>query len=229
MTTTARVTRAVHQTHGYPDPGGGSAVDAFIATPLESLGGGQPAPDALSGEDGMAPVTRLAEGLVQEARQELAQAEAKAVWLLSAAVIALGAVISGAESGSWSPSKLTSPVAEAVLWMSLAASAAGIYWLAMSLLPRFRNDGNREKLAYFGHAAQFGFDTNDRQVIRANLGAALLHAATQTDNLDRLADRVFDISTIVLSKYRRIRKAIQSLGMSAVLFGAAMALEVVLG
>ena len=203
-------------------------MDAFIVSPRESLGGGQPAQEAVVGNDGMAPVTRLAESLVQEARQELAQAEAKAVWLLSAAVIALGAVISGAESGSWSPSKLTSPAAEAVLWMSLAASGAGIYWLAMSLLPRFRNDGNKEKLAYFGHAAQFGFETNDRKVIRATLGAALVQAATQTDNLDRLSDRVFDISTIVLSKYRRIRKAIQSLGISALLFGAAMALEVVL-
>jgi hypothetical protein len=177
----------------------------------------------------MEPVTRLAESLVNEARQELAQAEAKAVWLLSAAVIALGAVISGAESGSWSPNRLSSPVAQVVLWMSLAASGAGVYWLAMSLLPRFRNDGNRDKLAYFGHAAAFGFDTNDRQVIRANLGTALVHAATQTDNLDRLADRVFDISTIVLAKYRRIRKAIQSLGMSALLFGLAMLLEVLLG
>jgi hypothetical protein len=173
-------------------------------------------------------VTRLAESLVQEARQELAQAEAKAVWLLSAAVIALGAVLSGAESGSWSPDKLGSGIARAVLWASLAASGAGVYWLALSLLPRFRNDGNREKLAYFGHAAQFGFDTSDRAVIRANLGAALVRAATQTDNLDRLADRVFDISTIVLSKYRRIRKAIQSFGVSAVLFGVAMGIEALL-
>lgn len=199
---------------------------SFVGTP-DPAGGTQPERPAFesSGED---PVTRLAESLVQEARQELAQAEAKAVWLLSAAVIALGAVLSGAESGDWSPDRLSSNLARAVLWASLAASGAGVYWLAMSLLPRFRNDGNRDKLAYFGHAAQFGFDTSDRKVIRANLGAALVNAATQTDNLDRLADRVFDISTIVLSKYRRIRKAIQSFGISAVLFGVAMGIEALL-
>jgi hypothetical protein len=174
------------------------------------------------------PVTRLAESLVQEARYELAQAEAKAVWLLSAAVIASGAVLSGAESGSWSPGKLGSPVAEVVLWASLAA-AAGVYWLAHSLLPRFRNDGNRDKLAYFGHAVAFGFDTKDRQEIRANLGAALVQASTKTDNLDRLADRVFDSSTIVLTRYRRIRKAMQALGVSALLFALAMALELLFG
>lgn len=202
-------------------------MDAFVGAPLEPGSGAQDGPLAAAGGNSE-PVTRLAESLVQEARQELAQAEAKAVWLLSAAVIALGAVISGAESGNWSPNRLTSSLAEAVLWMSLAASAAGVYWLAMSLLPRFRNDGNREKLAYFGHAAQFGADTNDRQVIRANLGAALVRAATQTDNLDRLADRVFDISTIVLAKYRRIRKAIQAFGASAVLFGVAMVIETLL-
>lgn len=203
-------------------------MDAFIGAP-DAAGAGALRQESIAGDDGMQAVTRLAEGLVQEARQELAQAEAKAVWLLSAAVIALGAILSGAESGSWSPSTLTSPVAEATLWASLTAAAAGVYWLAMSLLPRFRNDGNKEKLAYFGHAAQFGFDTNDRKVIRATLGAALVHAATQTDNLDRLSDRVFDISTIVLSKYRRIRKAIQALGLSALFFGVAMALEAVLG
>ncbi len=203
-------------------------MDAFVGAPSEPIGQGrQEEPDRSLGPD-LEAVTRLAESLVQEARQELAQAEAKAVWLLSAAVIALGAVISGAESGSWSPNRLNSGVAEAVLWMSLAAAAAGIYWLAMSLLPRFHNDGARDKLAYFGHAAQFGFDTKDRSVIRANLGAALVNVATHADNLDRLADRVFDISTIVLNKYRRIRRAIQAFGWSAVLFGLAMALEVVL-
>jgi hypothetical protein len=202
-------------------------MDSFAGTP-DPTGGAEREPSTLATGHQGDPVTHLAESLVQEARQELAQAEAKAVWLLSAAVIALGAVLSGAESGDWSPDRLSSGLARAVLWMSLAASGAGVYWLAMSLLPRFRNDGNREKLAYFGHAAQFGFDTSDRAAIRANLGAALVRAATQTDNLDRLSDRVFDISTIVLSKYRRIRKAIQSFGISAVLFGVAMALEALL-
>ncbi len=203
-------------------------MERFVGTPLEP--GSQAAPHDVAGpaDGGMEGVSRLAESLVTEARQELAQAEAKAVWLLSAAVIALGAVISGAESGSWSPSTMHSILAEGVLWMSLAASAAGIYWLAMSLLPRFRNDGNREKLAYFGHAAAFGFDTSDRTVIRANLGAALVRAATQTDNIDRLADRVFDISTIVLAKYRRIRKAIQAFGISAVLLALSMGIEALL-
>jgi hypothetical protein len=177
---------------------------------------------------GIDPVNRLAESLVTEARHELAQAEAKAVWLLSAAVIALGAVVSGAASGRWSPNRMHSILAEGLLWTSLVASAAAIYWLAMSLLPRLRNDGNREKLAYFGHAAAFGFETSDRAVIRANLGAALVRAATETEDLDRLADRVFDISTIVLGKYRRIRKAIQAFGVSAVLLGLAMAVEALL-
>jgi len=203
-------------------------MDAFIGAPLEPMGDGPGEGDAIFARPGSERVTQLAESLVTEARQELAQAEAKAVWLLSAAVIALGAVISGAESGGWSPDRFHSLLARSVLWLSMAASGAGVYWLAMSLLPRFRNDGNREKLAYFGHAAQFGFETKDRTVIRAELGAALLRAATQTDNLDRLSDRVFDISTIVLGKYRRIRKAIQAFGASALLLGLAVALEAVL-
>ena len=198
-------------------------MDGFLGAPLEP--GSQGPAQAGVPAAGTDPVTRLAESLVSEARQELAQAEAKAVWLLSAAVIALGAVISGAASSSWSPNRMHSVLAEGLLWMSLASSAAAIYWLATSLLPRLRNDGNREKLAYFGHAAAFGLDTSDRAVIRANLGAALVRAATQTGDLDRLADRVFDISTIVLDKYRRIRRAIQAFGVSAVLLGLAVTVE----
>lgn len=201
-------------------------MDGYIGTPFEPSSQG--APPAAVPDAGIDPVNRLAESLVTEARHELAQAEAKAVWLLSAAVIALGAVVSGAASGRWSPNRMHSILAEGLLWTSLVASAAAIYWLAMSLLPRLRNDGNREKLAYFGHAAAFGFETSDRAVIRANLGAALVRAATETEDLDRLADRVFDISTIVLGKYRRIRKAIQAFGVSAVLLGLAMAVEALL-
>ncbi len=57
------------------------------------------------------------------------------------------------------------------------------------------------------------------------MGAALIAAADRPDDIDRLSDRLFDISSIVLRKYRRIRKAIQALGISVVLVAAAMGLE----
>jgi hypothetical protein len=176
----------------------------------------------------IADVTFLAEHLVQEARQELAQAEAKSVWLLSAAVIALGAVVSGLISGNWSPNQLNSPVAEVVLWLGLAASGAGVYLLAMALIPKLINDAEKHRLTYFGHAALYGGKGTSRQVMRAELGAALVAAAGRSDDIDRLADRLYDISSIVLRKYKRIRKAIQALGLSVVLVGVAMALEAML-
>jgi hypothetical protein len=67
-----------------------------------------------------------------------------------------------------------------------------------------------------------------RLVWRAELGAALVAAAGRSDDIDRLADRLYDISSIVLRKYKRIRKAIQALGLSVVLVGVAMALEAML-
>src|SRR5688572_27955789 len=97
------------------------------------------------------------------------------------------------------------------------------------MLRRVGGDMNREKLAYFGHAAAFGFVTKSRQEMRANLGAALVRASPTTDNVDSGDDRVFDICTIVLTKYRRIRKAMQALCVSSLLFGLAMALEVPFG
>ena len=188
----------------------------------------QEAPGALGLEEAFPAVTRLAESLVQEARQELAQAEAKAVWLLSAAVIALGAVISGLIGGKWNPTKMQAPVAEVVLWLGFAAAAAGVYWLSMALMPKMVNTTEKHRLGYFGHAAAYGGKGKARQDIRAELGAALVAAATRPNDIDRLADRVYDISTIVLRKYQRIRKAIQALGLSAVLVGLGLAMNALL-
>ncbi|MDQ1355843.1 MAG: hypothetical protein QOJ52_15 [Acidimicrobiaceae bacterium] len=200
-------------------------ADGIVSSPLDPGLGQVVLPDTAAQDGSLSAVTRLAEGLMQEARQELAQAEAKSVWLLSAAVIALGAVISALVSGSASPSSLKSPVAQAVLWIGFASAAAGVYWLAMSLMPKLGGDAEKHRLNYFGHAAMYGGKNKDRESIRAELGAALVAVASRPDDLDRLADRLFDISSIVLRKYRRIRKAIQALGLSAVLVGLAIALE----
>jgi hypothetical protein len=207
-----------------------SSLNPGLVQAIESAGPLLPPPPPTTSQSPppFAAVAQLAETLLQEARQELAQAEAKSVWLLSAAVIALGAVVSGLISGNWSPNRLHSPVAATVLWLGFASSAAGVYWLAMALMPKLVNDSGKHTLGYFGHAAQFGGKGKPRSEIRAELGAALVAAASQPENIDRLADRLFDISSIVLRKYRRIRKAIQALGLSAVLVAAAMGLEALL-
>jgi hypothetical protein len=213
-------------------PAADAADVAPVAGDTAEVAGVAGVVDEVAGATGEAvsivEVTFLAEHLVQEARQELAQAEAKSVWLLSAAVIALGAVVSGLISGNWSPNQLKSPVAEAVLWLGLAASGAGVYLLAMALIPKLINDAEKHRLTYFGHAALYGGKGTSRQVMRAELGAALVAAAGRSNDIDRLADRLYDISSIVLRKYKRIRKAIQALGLSVVLVGVAMALEAIL-
>ncbi len=203
-------------------------MDPFIGTPLGPFSGPQ-MQQSQRGADDTEPVTRLAESLVQEARYELAQAEAKAVWLLSAAVIALGAILSGAESGSWSPSKLGSPVAEVVLWASLAAAApACTGWLIRCCLAS-ATTGTGTSWPTSAMPRRSASTPRTARRSGPTWGPPSCRRRRQTDNLDRLADRVFDISTIVLTKYRRIRKAMQALGMSALLFGLAMALEVLFG
>ena len=206
----------------------GRVVTSSIEAELEPGPGPGPDSPQPSLDEAFPAVARLAESLVQEARQELAQAEAKAVWLLSAAVIALGAVISGLISGNWSPGSMRSKLAEGVLWLGLLAAGAGVYWLAMALMPKMVNDTEKHRLGYFGHAAAYGGKGKARQEIRAELGAALVATATRLNDLDRLADRLFDISSIVLRKYRRIRKAIQALGVSTVLVAVAFSLEALL-
>ena len=55
----------------------------------------------------------------------------------------------------------------------------------------------------------------------------MVAVATST-SLDRLADRVFDISTIVLAKYRRVRQAMLSSALGAVLLAASVGLRALL-
>lgn len=145
-------------------------------------------------------------------------------------------VISDASSGG-AFSELDNPVVQILFWLGLASAVYGMGLLVLAILPRFRNIGDRNRLAFFAHAAAFGEgptgeDDVARDQVRRELGKALVAVAT-VSSLDRLTDRDFDISTIVLAKYRRVRWAMLSLALGAVLLarlvGAAGAAAVTAG
>ena len=105
------------------------------------------AQSALSREE-FARVQEVAERMVQEARQELAQAENKASLLLSASFVVVSVVISNASSGG-AFSELDNPVVQVLFWLGLASAVYGMGLLVLAILPRFRNIGDRNRLAFF--------------------------------------------------------------------------------
>ncbi|MEA2685894.1 MAG: hypothetical protein QOE93_1089 [Actinomycetota bacterium] len=176
-------------------------------------------------------VSETAEKMVKEARLDLVLAENKASLLLSAAFVVVSVVISDASSGG-AFSDLDSPFAQVLFWVGLASAVFGMGQLVVAILPRFRNIGDRNRLAFFAHAAAFGEgptgeDDVAREQVRRELGKALVAVATD-NSLDRLSDRVFDISTIVLAKYRRVRLAMLSLALGAVLLASSVGLRALL-
>lgn len=200
------------------------------ARPVDETPQAEGGPAALTREE-FARVAEVAEKMVQEARQELAQAENKASLLLSASFVVVSVVISNA-SGGGAFSELDNPVVQLLFWLGLASAVYGMGQLVVAILPRFRNIGDRNRLAFFAHAAAFGEgptgdDDVARDQVRRDLGKALVAVAT-VSSLDRLTDRVFDISTIVLAKYRRVRWAMLSLAMGAVLLASSVGLRTLL-
>ncbi|HEX7277459.1 MAG TPA: Pycsar system effector family protein [Acidimicrobiales bacterium] len=201
-----------------------------MSAPVDETQPADCGPPALSREE-FARVQEVAEKMVQEARQELAQAENKASLLLSASFVVVSVVISNASSGG-AFSELDNPLVQILFWLGLASAVYGMGLLVLAILPRFRNIGDRNRLAFFAHAAAFGEgptggDDVAREQVRRELGRALVAVAT-VSSLDRLTDRVFDISTIVLAKYRRVRWAMLSLALGAVLLAGSSGLRALL-
>jgi len=175
--------------------------------------------------NGESPEEALAEVLLDEGREELNRADAKASILLSAAGVIYAALIAGVLAGTWTPHKLHHhPATEVAFWAGLAVGVLGLALLAWAVLPRVRHTGRRESLAYFGHVVMFNesrwaIRTTSRQH-RDERGKQDLNAAIRAASagrFDRTVDQVWTISHIVDRKYRRIRWGMLGLGMSAAL------------
>jgi pycsar effector protein len=173
------------------------------------------------GVPGRSPDATLlyATSLLSNAREEIDRADAKASILLAASGVASGALLAGLIAGSWTPLKLQAAVQWA-WWLGLAESATAIWCLALAVYPRERKSdpGIAGTVAYYGDI--LAYPTNVQLV-------AALHRSADA-NIDRIADQLRNISSIVSHKYRLIRWGMRGLFLSAVTITAALVINLFL-
>jgi len=173
------------------------------------------------GVSGHSPdVTLLyATSLLSNAREEIDRADAKASILLAASGVASGALLAGLIAGSWTPLRLQAAVQWA-WWLGLAESAIAICCLALAVYPRERkrDPGIAGTVAYYGDV--LAYPTNVQLV-------AALHRSAEA-NIDRIADQLRNISSIVSHKYRLIRWGMRGLFSSALTITAVMVINLFL-
>lgn len=166
---------------------------------------------------------RYKEVLLSDIREELQKVDSKASTLLATVGIILGALIAGAVSGSWSPSKITSDGPRILTWVALILVIAAVCVLGAAVKPRVnRASQDRENLYFFGHIEAYhptwwtvargkekiedGFKTFRQD---------LLHAA-KTKYDSRLDDQIWHLSHIVFWKYKLISIAMWILVVASV-------------
>lgn len=151
-------------------------------------------------------VARLyAATLLAEARDELNRADQKASILLAGAFVAVGAIVAGMISASWTPARLGSPWSE--LWITGAMVLMfGILALVYAIYPRTRRGRDDEPdLFYFRQAA--------RITSVGDLETELRRSSAET--FRRTADQLWRVSQVVGVKYGAVRVAIWLLGLGA--------------
>jgi hypothetical protein len=132
--------------------------------------------------------------LLQEARDELNRADAKAQVLLGIVGIGLGAIAGGLLAGSWSPFELSDAV-EWLWWIGTAAALASVVTLAGAVYPRLDRRERSGTVMYY--ADVLGYES----------AAAVSRALMRSSRLDleRTSDQLYRVSWILGRKYRLIR------------------------
>jgi hypothetical protein len=162
---------------------------------------------------------KYATSLLGDARAEIDRADAKASILLAASGVAAGALLAGLIAGTWSPLRLQAAIQWA-WWLGVAESAIGICCLALVVYPREpkHDSGLPWAVVYYGDVRL--------HVTTSELVQSLKHSAAT--NLDRAADQLRFISSIVHSKYRLIRWGMRLLFVGSLTVSASVLVNVLL-
>ncbi|GAB2752620.1 hypothetical protein GCM10027039_08300 [Terrabacter koreensis] len=160
-------------------------------------------------------MTAHADALLRDAREELARADNKASLLLTASGVGVGALLAALLARSWSPSSL-SGLAQAFWWAGAIIIGAGIVLLGTAVYPKTSSPGRTGSpaVAYYADVVRVG---------RGALKTALQQGAAD----DYLLDQLFNVSEIVVAKYRAIGRALWSFGIGLPLMLLSLAVNAI--
>jgi Family of unknown function (DUF5706) len=160
-----------------------------------------------------------AASLLSSAREEIDRADSKASILLAASGIAIGALLAGLMAGSWTPARLQVTIQWA-WWVGVVEAAIAISCLALAVCPREqRNDsGTPWAVVFYGDVLEY--HTTPQLV-------AALNRSAET-KIERIADQLRYVCSIVNHKYRLVRWGILMLFLSAGTIAASIVINMAL-
>lgn len=154
-----------------------------------------------------------AETLLEETREELTRADAKASLLFAASGVVAGAVLAGIINGKWAPGDLQ-PWATVTFAVGAGLYAAAVCCLGYAVWPRITHEEATRPAAYFGDIVNYR-GSEKRQALRN----ALERGAS---NPERTISQLVILSGIVWRKYIGIRMALRCFAMSLSLCAVAV-------
>jgi hypothetical protein len=160
-----------------------------------------------------------ATSLLSSARGEIDRADSKASILLAASGVAAGALLAGLMAGAWTPLTLEVTIQWA-WWVGVVEAAIAISCLALAVYPREqRNDsGTSWAVVFYG------------DVLKYRTTAQLMDALNRSaeTKIERIADELRYVCSIVNHKYRLIRWGISMLFLSAATIASTIVINMAL-
>lgn len=169
-------------------------------------------------------MTDYKEGLLQETREELAKADAKASILLAASGIIVAALLA-ADKAPWYPTRLKH--AEVLGWVAVALMIAGVVFIAAAVKPRLRAKRPLPGVPHYfadveAYWPRWWQRWHREQLLASGKRdfAAALRSMPAVEGDARLDDQLWNLSHTAYRKYRLV-----SIGMW--LFAVAVVLALV--
>lgn len=136
-----------------------------------------------------------AKQLLDETREEVTRADAKATTLLSVNGILIAALLAAAIGGHFDPRSLWNDV-EWLFWSGMTAILASEVLFCAAVFPRVWHPPSRGRPRYFGHVVEF-----------ASADALRREFERSEDPAERTVDELIVLSRIVVRKYRFVAVA----------------------
>jgi len=155
----------------------------------------------------------VVEQMLAEARDDVKHADQKASVILAALGIGFGVVLGGQLAGNFD-SGTFSTCGQIFWWIGVVLASAAVASAGLAVWPRYKlDDSPTHGVTYWGHVAAFSDPTSLGHALRAQMKTVKVE--------DRTRHQLWQLSRLVLLKYRLVRAALVSGATAALLLALA--------